>query len=153
MTATTPVFQLEYIVEGEPLRNARPALENNAKTIEAALLRGPASPPNAQDLATVAGRVTSLESRVTVLEQAVVVTGSTLVTPTANVPTAKRVDFPAGTFAGTPVVMVTAISGSIGDHLKGASANNISATGFDVVVFRDNTTNTNVAWVAFGVKP
>jgi hypothetical protein len=61
VTAKTPVFQLEYIVPGEPLRNTRAALENNAKSIEAALLAGPASPPNAQDLATLAGRVTALE--------------------------------------------------------------------------------------------
>ena len=62
MTAKTPVFELEYIVEGEPLREARPALENNAKTIEAALVRGGIAPPEAQDLATLSGRVTALEA-------------------------------------------------------------------------------------------
>lgn len=62
MTAKTPVFQIEYLVEGEPIRATRLALENNAKSIEAALLAGPASPPAASDLAVVAGRVTALET-------------------------------------------------------------------------------------------
>ena len=37
MTATTPIYGIEYLVEGEPVRNTRAALENNALTIEAAL--------------------------------------------------------------------------------------------------------------------
>lgn len=61
MTAKTPVFGLEYITEGEPLRDARPALEHNALTTEAALVRGGIAPPAAQDLAQLAGRVTGLE--------------------------------------------------------------------------------------------
>lgn len=61
MTAKTAVYGLEYIVEGEPLRGARLALENNAKTIEAALVLGGIAPPAAQDLATLAGRVTAAE--------------------------------------------------------------------------------------------
>lgn len=39
MTAKTPVYGLEYIQEGEPMRNTRAALEANARTIEAALAR------------------------------------------------------------------------------------------------------------------
>jgi hypothetical protein len=74
MTAKTPVFELEYIVEGEPLREARLALENNAKTTEAALVRGGIAPPAAQDLATLAGRVTTLEGKGTTWG---VVTGQT----------------------------------------------------------------------------
>jgi diphthamide biosynthesis methyltransferase len=62
MTAKTPVYQLEYIVEGEPLREARLALENNAKSIEAALVLGGIAPPASQDLATLSGRVTALEA-------------------------------------------------------------------------------------------
>jgi hypothetical protein len=62
VTAKTPVYELEYIVQGEPLRGARLALENNAKTIEAALVRGGIAPPAAQDLATLAGRVTATEA-------------------------------------------------------------------------------------------
>lgn len=37
VTAKTPIYQLEYLVVGEPARNTRAALENNAKSIEAAL--------------------------------------------------------------------------------------------------------------------
>jgi len=62
MTAHTPVYGLEYIVEGEPLRNARLALENNAKSVEAALLLGGVAAPGATDLLTLSGRVNLLES-------------------------------------------------------------------------------------------
>lgn len=62
MTAKTPVYQLEYIVEGESARNARGALERNAKSIEAALVAGGVTPPGASDLAALAGRVAALEA-------------------------------------------------------------------------------------------
>lgn len=62
MTAQTPIYAIKYPVVGEPIRTTRQILEDNAKAIEAALLAGPASPPNAQDLAAVAGRVTTLET-------------------------------------------------------------------------------------------
>lgn len=61
MTAKTPVYQLEYLVVGEPARNTRAALENNAKSIEAALIAGGVAPPGAQDLLQLSGRVTALE--------------------------------------------------------------------------------------------
>lgn len=64
MTAHTPIYGLEYIEEGEPLRLARPALENNAHTIEAALQAGGVAAPGASDLLAVSGRVTALESYV-----------------------------------------------------------------------------------------
>jgi len=63
MTAKTPVYEIEYLVEGEPVRNTRLALENNAKSIEAALLAGGIAPPLAPDLAAVAGRVSILEAK------------------------------------------------------------------------------------------
>lgn len=63
MTAKTPVYGLEYLIQGEPMRATRAALENNAKTTEAALVRGGIAPPAAQDLATLAGRVSALEVR------------------------------------------------------------------------------------------
>ncbi len=63
MTAQTPVFGIEYLTVGEPARNTRAALENNAHTIEAALIAGPASPPGASDLLAVSGRVSVLEAR------------------------------------------------------------------------------------------
>jgi hypothetical protein len=61
MTAQTPIFGIKYIQQGEPARNTRQALEDNAVTIEAALVRGGIAPPAAQDLATLAGRVSALE--------------------------------------------------------------------------------------------
>jgi hypothetical protein len=61
VTAQTPVYGIKYIVPGEPIRNTRQALEDNANTVEAALIRGGVAPPNAADLATVAGRVAKLE--------------------------------------------------------------------------------------------
>lgn len=61
VTGRTPVYGLEYLIEGEPAKFTRQKLERNAKTIEAALIRGGIAPPEAQDLATLAGRVTALE--------------------------------------------------------------------------------------------
>jgi hypothetical protein len=50
MTALTPIYGLEYLVQGEPARNTRQALENNAKTIEAALLARGVPPADLLDL-------------------------------------------------------------------------------------------------------
>lgn len=61
MTAQTPIYGLKYLVQGEPARNTRLALEENAFTIEAALQAGGVAAPGAADLLTVAGRVTALE--------------------------------------------------------------------------------------------
>jgi hypothetical protein len=62
MTAKTPIYELEYIVEGESLSEARPALEASMKRVEAALVLGGIAPPEAQDLAELSGRVTALEA-------------------------------------------------------------------------------------------
>jgi hypothetical protein len=61
MTQQTPVYGIKYIVPGEPIRNTRQALEDNAKTIEAALVAGGIAPAGAPDIATLSGRVTVLE--------------------------------------------------------------------------------------------
>lgn len=58
----TPVYGLRYILQGQPARWTRQYLEENALAIEAALIRGGIAPPNAADLATLAGRVTALEA-------------------------------------------------------------------------------------------
>lgn len=50
MTAQTPLYGIKYIVRGEPIRNTRQALQDNAETIEAALVRGGVVPPGAADL-------------------------------------------------------------------------------------------------------
>lgn len=62
MTAKTPVYQLEYLVPGEPAKTTRQVLERNAKSIEAALLARGVPAPGASDLAEVAGRVATLET-------------------------------------------------------------------------------------------
>lgn len=62
VTAKTPVYQLEYLVQGEPARNTRGALERNALSIEAALLAKAVPAPGAADLAQVAARVLALEN-------------------------------------------------------------------------------------------
>lgn len=62
MTAKTPLYGLEYPIQGEPIRTTRLALENNAKTIEAALQSKGVAPPNATDLLAVAARVSTLEA-------------------------------------------------------------------------------------------
>jgi hypothetical protein len=62
MTAQTPVYGIKYPVAGEPIRTTRQILEDNARTVEAALVRGGIAPPAAQDLATLSGRVTALET-------------------------------------------------------------------------------------------
>lgn len=60
MTAQTPLYGIKYLVQGEPARNTRQALEDNAKTIEAALASKALVPPTASDYATIQGRVGTL---------------------------------------------------------------------------------------------
>lgn len=62
MTLKTPIYQIEYLAQGEPVRNTRLALENNAKSIEAALKSGGLAPQTVQDALAVIGRVTTLET-------------------------------------------------------------------------------------------
>lgn len=62
VTGITPVFGLEYLVEGEPAFHIRQKWARLAAAIEAALVAGPASPPGASDLLAVSGRVTTLEN-------------------------------------------------------------------------------------------
>lgn len=63
MTAQTPIYGLKYLVEGEPARNTRQALQDNAFTTEAALQAHGLAAPGASDLLAVSGRVTTLETR------------------------------------------------------------------------------------------
>jgi hypothetical protein len=58
----TPVYGLRYILEGQPARDTRKYLEENAHTIEAALVAGGITPPGAADLAALVGRVNTLEA-------------------------------------------------------------------------------------------
>lgn len=57
----TDVYGLRFPQIGEPIRTTRAILEDNARTIEAALLSKALAPPAAQDLAAVTGRVSALE--------------------------------------------------------------------------------------------
>lgn len=61
VTAYTPNFRLPYLEVGQGMDATRDVLEEVAHVIDAALTAGPASPPAAQDLTAVAGRVTALE--------------------------------------------------------------------------------------------
>lgn len=76
MTAKTPVYQLEYIVEGESARNARGALERNAKSIEAALITGGIAPPNTTDLLAAIARIAALEGAAPVAVPFINLTGA-----------------------------------------------------------------------------
>lgn len=58
----TPIYLLEYPEAGEPVRNTRGILERNAKAVESALASRAVAPANASDVATLAGRVTTLEA-------------------------------------------------------------------------------------------
>lgn len=62
MTAYTTNFQLPYLTVGQPARDTRAVLQEIATKVDAALTAGPASPPAAQDLTAVAGRVSVLEA-------------------------------------------------------------------------------------------
>lgn len=63
-TGVTPVYGLRYIAKGQPARDTRKYLQENAETIEAALIAGGLAAPGASDLLEVAGRVTILEDLV-----------------------------------------------------------------------------------------
>lgn len=62
MTALTPVYGMKYLTQGDPARITRSVLEDNAKTTEAALLRGAIAPPLPADYSTTLTRITALEA-------------------------------------------------------------------------------------------
>lgn len=61
MTQKTPIYQLEYLVPGDPIRVTRAVMERNTKAIETALAAKAVAPPLAGDLVTLSGRTTALE--------------------------------------------------------------------------------------------
>lgn len=77
--------------------------------------------------------------------------GVETITPVANTPTAKAVKF-AVAYTSVPMVLTTAITTVPGTSVSGNASANISVTGFDAYVTRNNTTNTSVGWVAIGYK-
>jgi uncharacterized protein YaiE (UPF0345 family) len=73
------------------------------------------------------------------------------ITPVANTPTAKAVKF-AVAYTSIPMVLTTAITTVPGTSVSGNASANITTTGFDAYVTRNNTTNTSVGWIAIGYK-
>lgn len=62
VTGRTPLFQLPYMQQGQPIFEYRQISEDLAKALEAVLASKAVSPPGAADLAAVAGRVSALEA-------------------------------------------------------------------------------------------
>lgn len=62
ITGVTPIYGLEYLVQGEPVRNTRVKMERNAKAVEAALQGKGVAATGASDLLAVSGRVSTLET-------------------------------------------------------------------------------------------
>lgn len=60
--ATTPLFQLPYLAEGQPMYGTRAVLQALVAKLEAVLQTKAVSPPGASDLLAVANRVAALES-------------------------------------------------------------------------------------------
>ena len=77
--------------------------------------------------------------------------GVETITPVANTPTAKAVTFGVA-YTSVPMVLTTAITTVPGTSVSGNAAANISVTGFDAYVVRNNTTNTSIGWIAIGYK-
>lgn len=77
------------------------------------------------------------------------VSGQVSITPTANTPTAQAVSF-GTTFTATPRVFATAVSSVPGSTVIEVSANNITTTGCDIVLYRTNNNVTLVNWFAVG---
>ena len=73
------------------------------------------------------------------------------ITPVANTPTAKAVTFPVS-YTSIPMVLTTAITTVPGTSVSGNASANITVTGFDAYVTRNNTTSTSVGWIAIGYK-
>ena len=77
--------------------------------------------------------------------------GVETITPVANTPTAKAVKFGVA-YTSVPMVLTTAITTVPGTSVSGNAAADITVTGFDAYVTRNNTTNTSVGWIAIGYK-
>lgn len=77
--------------------------------------------------------------------------GVETITPVANTPTAKAVTF-AVAYTSVPMVLTTAITTVPGTSVSGNASANITVSGFDAYVTRNNTTNTSIGWVAIGYK-
>lgn len=66
MSLQTPVYGIKYPAPGEPIRNTRQSLQDNANSIEAALIGTGVHPPSAPDLsglAALTASITALQAR------------------------------------------------------------------------------------------
>lgn len=77
--------------------------------------------------------------------------GVVSITPVANTPTAKAVTFSTA-YTSIPMVLTTAVTTVPGTGVSGNASANITVSGFDAYVTRNNTTNTTVGWVAIGFR-
>lgn len=77
--------------------------------------------------------------------------GNVTITPVANTPTAKAVEFYTS-YTDAPVVLSTAYTTVPGTSVLGDGIANITTTGFDAYVTRTGTTNTGIMWLAIGYK-
>lgn len=77
--------------------------------------------------------------------------GVETITPVKDTPTAKAVKFPVA-YTSVPMVLTTAITTVPGTSVSGDAAADITVSGFDAYVTRNNTTNTSVGWIAIGYK-
>lgn len=77
--------------------------------------------------------------------------GVETITPVSNTPTAKAVKFSTA-YTSVPMVLTTAITTVPGTSVSGNAAANITVSGFDAYVVRNNTTNTSVGWIAIGFR-
>ena len=73
--------------------------------------------------------------------------GVASVTPVANTPTSVAVQF-TQRFTKAPIVTVTAGTGAPGSQVMEVSVTGVTATGFNIVIYRTNTTATGVNWMA-----
>lgn len=73
--------------------------------------------------------------------------GSASITPVANTPTSVTVTFPVA-FSQAPYAVACALSAVPGSTVIEVAVNNVTATSMDVVLYRTNTTNTVVYWIA-----
>lgn len=78
--------------------------------------------------------------------------GSVTITPSAaNTPTTVAVTFPVGFFSAAPRVFVSLQSQAPGTEVTGISFKNVTASGFDAVITRTNTSGTTLTWIAFEI--
>jgi len=74
-------------------------------------------------------------------------TGTVTITPVANTPTSTTVTFPTA-FATTPVVVASASSAVPGSEVKEVSVSSVTTTGFTAWIYRTNTTDSAILWIA-----